>query len=328
LRDFFNEAEKLKNFRHPNVVLFYGIWKSDKGEQYMVTELVSLGSMKDVFSRSKETLNLRDLIGMAKFGASGMMYLENKGVIHRDLAARNLLVTLIEKEYVVKIADFGLSMKSNQQLNSGQFPIRWTPPEGLTESKFSHKSDVYSYGIVLFEIITLGELPFPDIKTNEKVLKKVTEGYKMPKPDNCPEQLYSLMVKCWEYDPEARPNFQKVFENLTSIFVELKLDQMLPSAKSKKYEEQPILKNVNIDSPEVGRYSSMHEGKDENAYSISPNDETKSSTTPTQTLYAPFDNENKEQESAYSTTPSHSEQQQSHYSVTPRDKEKSEKQES
>lgn len=144
------------------------------------------------------------LIGPCKFKFSGMAYLEEQRYIHRDLAARNILVS---NTCSVKIADFGLArlMRENEYEArvGGRFPIKWTAPEAANHGKFTIKSDVWSFGILLTELVTLGNIPYVGM-TNAEVLQKVEQGYRMPCPSGCPTQLYGLMLNCWNKDPNKR----------------------------------------------------------------------------------------------------------------------------
>jgi len=142
--------------------------------------------------------------------------LDHKKIIHRDLSARNLLVDEYDS---IKVADFGLSRNTNDNeytSKSNLFPIRWTAPEACFFGKYSTKSDVWSFGIVLYEIITKGKIPYESF-TNEEVLKQIEKGYRIPCPDECPESLYIIMTKCWSKNPNDRPNFLEIKRDLESL---------------------------------------------------------------------------------------------------------------
>lgn len=141
-----------------------------------------------------------------------MLYLSEKKIIHRDLAIRNLLVTIHgqNNKYLIKIADFGLSRNIDTnyyQASNSVFPVKWTAPEAVEKGKFSSMSDVWSFGIVLWELFTYGKIPYPGM-SNQEVIEKVSNGYRLPPPKNCPPNIIELMNKCWSYNPKERPNFQ------------------------------------------------------------------------------------------------------------------------
>ena len=157
-------------------------------------------------------LKLPQLIDMSAQIAAGMAYLESQNYIHRDLAARNVLVG---DNNIVKIADFGLARlikEDEYEARVGaRFPIKWTAPEAANYSRFSIKSDVWSFGILLTELVTYGRLPYPGM-TNAEVLSQVEHGYRMPMPPNCNPALYEIMLECWHKDPVSsyrRKDFER-----------------------------------------------------------------------------------------------------------------------
>ncbi|KOB74333.1 SRC protein, partial [Operophtera brumata] len=144
------------------------------------------------------------LIDMSAQIAAGMAYLESQNYIHRDLAARNVLVAEGNiDEYEARVG--------------ARFPIKWTAPEAANYSKFSIKSDVWSFGILLTELVTYGRIPYPGM-TNAEVLHQVEHGYRMPCPQNCPAPLYEIMLECWHKDPLKRPTFETLQWKLEDFF--------------------------------------------------------------------------------------------------------------
>ena len=164
-------------------------------------------------------LQLRPLIDMAAQVAAGMAYLELHNYIHRDLAARNILVG---ENNICKVADFGLArLIADDEYNAhdgAKFPIKWTAPEAALYNRFSIKSDVWSFGVLLTELVTYGRIPYPGM-SNAEVLQQLERGYRMPCPPNTPESLYQVMLDTWKKNPMERPTFEALQWRLEDFFV-------------------------------------------------------------------------------------------------------------
>lgn len=218
--DFKAEAEIMRSIQHPKLIQLYGLCV-EKEPIYIVTELMVNGSLLDYLqSPTGKQLKIDTLVYFGAQIADGMAYLESRNFIHRDLAARNVLVG---ENNEVKVADFGLArvVKDVQNIYAARegtkFPIKWTAPEAAIYNKFSVKSDVWSFGIVLTEIVTYGRIPYPSM-TNQEVLQQVSNNYRMSQPPNCPDRLYQIMLNCWKRNPEERPTFESLKYKLENFF--------------------------------------------------------------------------------------------------------------
>jgi len=208
--DFLAEASIMKKLKHPNLIQLYAVCTIEE-PIYIVTELMKNGSLLDYLQSSRgRQLKMSVLIYIATQVARGMAHLEQQNYIHRDLAARNVLVG---ENNTVKIADFGLARIIKEyaggmyEAREGtKFPIKWTAPEAALYNRFTIKSDVWSYGILLTELVTFGRTPYPGM-TNAEVLRQVEHGYRLPQPTNCPSSLYSIMRDCWHVQADCRPSF-------------------------------------------------------------------------------------------------------------------------
>ncbi|NWY74558.1 INSR protein, partial [Erithacus rubecula] len=221
--EFLNEASVMKGFSCHHVVRLLGV--VSKGQPTLVVmELMAHGDLKSYLrSLRPEAENnpgrppptLREMIQMAAEIADGMAYLNAKKFVHRDLAARNCMVA---EDFTVKIGDFGMTRDIYEtdyyrKGGKGLLPVRWMAPESLKDGVFTTYSDVWSFGVVLWEISSLAEQPYQGL-SNEQVLKFVMDGGYLDQPDNCPERLHSLMQMCWQYNPKMRPTFIEIIEML------------------------------------------------------------------------------------------------------------------
>ncbi|XP_055611513.1 tyrosine-protein kinase CSK isoform X2 [Uranotaenia lowii] len=207
---FLAEAGVMTTLEHENLVKFIGLVFHDK-YIYLVTEYMSKGSLVDYLrSRGRQHITRRDQINFAFDTCSGMEYLEMKKVIHRDLAARNVLIS---EECVAKVSDFGLARDERYTADISKLPIKWTAPEALKEGKFSNKTDMWSFGILLWEIYSFGRVPYPRIPLAD-VVKHVGSGYKMEAPEGCPPEIYEMMRQAWDLVPDKRPTFAELKRRL------------------------------------------------------------------------------------------------------------------
>jgi serine/threonine protein kinase len=215
---FLQEALIMVQFNNPKIVSLVGV--VTKGEPVLIClEFMELGSLRNYLKSEFvfEKLSDADLIRMACDVCAGMHYLAESGFVHRDLAARNVLVN---KDFVCKVADFGLSQNAEEDSNNDKeerIPIRWTSPEAVMQHQFSSASDVWSFGILLWEMWSYGAVPYKGW-TNDVVMQNVTKGYRMPSPKNCPQFIYGLMLECWNEDSTERPAFYDIFERLLACW--------------------------------------------------------------------------------------------------------------
>ncbi|XP_068168131.1 insulin-like growth factor 1a receptor isoform X2 [Antennarius striatus] len=219
--EFLNEASVMKEFNCHHVVRLLGV-VSQGQPTLVIMELMTRGDLKSHLrslrkenSTSQVLPPLKKMIQMAGEIADGMSYLNANKFVHRDLAARNCMVA---EDFTVKIGDFGMTRDIYEtdyyrKGGKGLLPVRWMSPESLKDGVFTTMSDVWSFGVVLWEIATLAEQPYQGM-SNEQVLRFVMEGGLLDKPDNCPDMLFELMRMCWQYNPKMRPSFLEIISSI------------------------------------------------------------------------------------------------------------------
>ncbi|XP_036429548.1 fibroblast growth factor receptor 2 isoform X8 [Colossoma macropomum] len=233
LSDLVSEMEMMKMIgRHKNIINLLGACTQD-GPLYVIVEYASKGNLReylrarrppgmeysyDIARVSDEPLTFKDLVSCTYQVARGMEYLASQKCIHRDLAARNVLVT---ESNVMKIADFGLARDVHnidyyKKTTNGRLPVKWMAPEALFDRVYTHQSDVWSFGVLMWEIFTLGGSPYPGIPV-EELFKLLKEGHRMDKPANCTNDLYMMMKDCWHAISSQRPTFKQLVEDLDRI---------------------------------------------------------------------------------------------------------------
>ncbi|XP_035634036.1 megakaryocyte-associated tyrosine-protein kinase-like [Oncorhynchus keta] len=206
---FLEETTVMTKLQHKNLVRLLGVILHNG--LHIVTELMAKGNLVNFLrTRGRYVINTDQLLRFALDVCEGMEYLESKRLVHRDLAARNILVS---NEGVAKVSDFGLTKLDCKASDNAKLPVKWTAPEALKKEKFSTRSDVWSYGVLLWETFSYGRQPYPKMSLKE-VKELVEQGYRMEAPEECPPSVYTLMRCCWEAEPRKRPSFQKLQEKL------------------------------------------------------------------------------------------------------------------
>lgn len=218
--EFHKEMESLVGLRHDNVVTLLGVCK--EGEPiYMIFESLDKGDLKQYLlschDNGRTTLNSNQKLAICGQVAAGMEYLSLLKLTHKDLAARNCMVG---RDLQVKIGYLSLSYDlynaEYYRFNNMQIPLRWMPPEAICDDEFSEKSDVWSFGVLAWEIYTFGQMPYHDL-TNEEVLKGIRGDLRLPKPENCPDTVLEMLAKCWEGNPLSRPTFMELVGDVSEI---------------------------------------------------------------------------------------------------------------
>ncbi|XP_043274761.1 focal adhesion kinase 1 isoform X7 [Venturia canescens] len=220
---FLEEAYIMQQFEHPYIIRLIGV--CSEAPIWLIMELAKLGEMRAYLQSNKHRLDLATLLLYTFQLSTALSYLESKKFVHRDIAARNVLVS---SHNCVKLADFGLSRWVEDQsyyiASKCKLPIKWMAPESINFRKFTTSSDVWMFGVCMWEILMLGVKPFQGVKNNE-VIRKLENGERLALPNHCPPRLYSLMSQCWSYEPSKRPTFKDIRENLHEILLEEKHQQ-------------------------------------------------------------------------------------------------------
>ncbi|XP_074751411.1 ephrin type-B receptor 5 isoform X4 [Athene noctua] len=259
-QEFLSEASIMGQFEHPNVIHLEGVVTKSRPVM-IVTEFMENGSL-DSFLRQKEgQFSVLQLVGMLRGIAAGMHYLSDMNYVHRDLAARNILVN---SNLVCKVSDFGLSRFLEDDASNPTYtgapgckiPIRWTAPEAVQYRKFTSSSDVWSYGIVMWEVMSYGERPYWDM-SNQDVINAIDQDYRLPPPPDCPTVLHLLMLDCWQKERVQRPKFEQIVSALDKMI--RKPSALKATGTGNSRPSQPLLRNCPPDFPSL---SNAHEWLD------------------------------------------------------------------
>ncbi|XP_072048742.1 tyrosine kinase receptor Cad96Ca-like [Amphiura filiformis] len=235
--DFMKELKVYRMLEpHPNIIVMLGCC-TDEEPYYLIMEYASHGNLQshlrairnapespynNIEGQRREFLTPNEILEFGSQIANGMKYLSSKQCIHRDLATRNVL---LGDGLVCKLSDFGLARDISEQnsyemQSRGRVPVRWMAIESLLENSYTSKSDVWSFGVTMWELVTVGSHPYPGM-SSKKVIDELRKGYRLPKPEHCSQDIFSLMQECWQERPEKRPSFGQIYR---------KFDQMLEDA--------------------------------------------------------------------------------------------------
>ncbi|KAE8293000.1 Ephrin type-B receptor 2 [Larimichthys crocea] len=259
-RDFLSEASIMGQFDHPNIIHLEGV-VTKSSPVIIITEFMENGSLDSFLRQNDGQFTVIQLVGMLRGIAAGMKYLCDMNYVHRDLAARNILVN---SNLVCKVSDFGLSRFLEDDTSDptytsalgGKIPIRWTAPEAIQYRKFTSSSDCWSYGIVMWEVMSYGERPYWDM-SNQDVINAIEQDYRLPPPMDCPSALHQLMLDCWQKDRNNRPKFSQIVSTL---------DKMIRNPNSLK-AMTPLSSSVHLplldrSTPDFSSFSTVDEWLD------------------------------------------------------------------
>ncbi|XP_015826428.1 tyrosine-protein kinase ZAP-70 isoform X1 [Nothobranchius furzeri] len=237
--EMMREAEIMHQLSNPFIVRMLGLCNAE--HLMLVMEMAGAGPLNKFLSSKKDTVSVENIVNLMHQVSMGMKYLEEKNFVHRDLAARNVL--LVNQQFA-KISDFGLSKALGaddsyyKARTAGKWPIKWYAPECINFHKFSSKSDVWSYGITMWEAFSYGGKPYKKMKGPE-VTRFIEGGGRMECPAACPERMYAVMNECWTYSHEDRPDFKKVEETMRSYHYSLSGKAKLEGAEGATAAAEP-----------------------------------------------------------------------------------------
>ncbi|XP_070688846.1 ephrin type-B receptor 3-like isoform X6 [Pempheris klunzingeri] len=243
-RDFLSEASIMGQFDHPNIIRLEGVVTKSRPVM-IVTEFMENGALDSFLRLNDGQFTVIQLVGMLRGIAAGMKYLSDMNYVHRDLAARNILVN---SNLVCKVSDFGLSRFLEDDPTDptytsslgGKIPIRWTAPEAIAYRKFTSASDVWSYGIVMWEVMSYGERPYWDM-SNQDVINAVEQDYRLPPPMDCPTALHQLMLDCWVKERNLRPKFTQIVATLDKLIRNAASLKVVTNSAQSTGVSQPLL---------------------------------------------------------------------------------------
>ncbi|KAM5307308.1 protein-tyrosine kinase 2-beta isoform 2-T7 [Glossophaga mutica] len=243
---FMSEAVIMKNLDHPHIVKLIGIIEEEP--TWIIMELYSYGELGHYLERNKNSLKVLTLVLYSLQICKAMAYLESINCVHRDIAVRNILVASPE---CVKLGDFGLSRyiedEDYYKASVTRLPIKWMSPESINFRRFTTASDVWMFAVCMWEILSFGKQPFFWLE-NKDVIGVLEKGDRLPKPDLCPPVLYTLMTRCWDYDPSERPRFTELACSLSDIY-QMEKDIAMEQERNARYRPPKILEPTAFQEP-------------------------------------------------------------------------------
>eukprot|EP00118_Oscarella_pearsei_P003506 m.14550 g.14550 ORF g.14550 m.14550 type:complete len:2329 (+) comp25813_c0_seq2:64-7050(+) len=277
-QEFLKEARFMGNFRHPNILQLFGVC-IDSDPMYMIMELMEGGDLLTFLRGARQDigpplLTMSELLRIAQDICAGGKYLEQQRFVHRDLASRNCLVSTRGLDRVIKIGDFGMARNvyRNQYYRKegeGLLPVRWMAPECLIDGVFTTQGDVWSFGVVLWEVFTFGHQPYP-ARTNQEVLKFVVQGGRLERPSRCPDDVFRIMYMCWAHAACDRPTFRALLDRLkmlnervdrkSVLYVEDEDDRSQPGSDS-ELEEMELQMDLDESEREESARAATGEGQ-------------------------------------------------------------------
>ncbi|XP_035000504.2 protein tyrosine kinase 2 beta, b isoform X2 [Hippoglossus stenolepis] len=236
MEKFMSEAVIMKSLEHPHIVKLIGIIEEDP--VWIVMELYEYGELGNYLTQNEKTLTNMTLVLFSLQICKALVYLSGVNVVHRDIAVRNVLVA---SQACVKLGDFGLSRyiedEEYYKASVTRLPIKWMAPESINFRRFTTASDVWMFAVCVWEVMSRGQQPFFWLE-NRDVINQLEQGIRLPKPDNCPPALYSLMTRCWSYDPRERPTFTELVVKISDVHKmekEQEVERERDRARSTKY---------------------------------------------------------------------------------------------
>ncbi|KAM7143672.1 protein-tyrosine kinase 2-beta isoform 3-T9 [Molossus nigricans] len=243
---FMSEAVIMKNLDHPHIVKLIGIIEEEP--TWIIMELYSHGELGHYLERNKNSLKVLTLVLYSLQIGKAMAYLESINCVHRDIAVRNILVASAE---CVKLGDFGLSRyiedEDYYKASVTRLPIKWMSPESINFRRFTTASDVWMFAVCMWEILSFGKQPFFWLE-NKDVIGVLEKGDRLPKPDLCPPVLYTLMTRCWDYDPSERPRFSELVCSLSDVY-QMEKDIAVEQERNARYRPPKILEPIAFQDP-------------------------------------------------------------------------------